>query len=355
MKFRYFVLMLLLSVLTLSYTGCGSNKQEATTEKEEIDEDTLIDADGFRTVKDYVSTVQDGVNIRREAKEDGEVYITLDKGVNLSRTGIKDDWTRVLVNGSSFYVQSKYVEETSIKWATETDVSKETHVVFIDPARQITEDTSVEPMSPEIDAPSLTDTGEYATSTSASSAGMKAKMTAAAVGVSSGTFEYDITMAVAQYLNSELVKRGYTVYLSRTTNNVNLSNAKRAQMANSCGAEIYVKLEASYSRDAAAKGELGFITTSTNSHNGDLYQNNYELCYDILKKTCEETGAQRMGIYETDNLTSLNYCDMPATVLNMGFLSNELDDRDLNTEEYQKKMAIGLAEGIELYFQEISK
>ena len=62
-----------------------------------------------------------------------------------------------------------------------------------------------------------------------------------------------------------------------------------------------------------------------------------------------------MGIYETDNLTALNYCNMPATVISMGFLSNESDDIALSTDEYKKKLAVGIAEGIDLYFESIEE
>ena len=332
--------------MVFGLTGCGEKKQEATTEANKTDENALTDADGFITVKDYVETLQDNIRIRREPSEDADVYITLDKGVDLSRTGIKDEWTRVLLNGSSFYVQSKYVAETEISWATENDTQKVSHCVYIDPAKQIQEDLTFEPVSPDIEAPSGNATITDAT-------GMKKKMTASAVGVSSGTFEYDITMSIAEYLNAELVKRGYTVYMSRTTNNVDISNAKRAQMANACDAELYIKIEAAAAKDPTASGILGFITTSTNSHTSSRYQKNYELCYDVLKEACENTNAKRLGIYETDDLTSLNYTDIPATVINVGFLSNELDDRSLNTDEYRKQMAQGIANGIDLYYESI--
>ncbi len=346
---------MLISMFLLASVGCGKTQQQPTTQQRtEEDEENLLDADGFRTVRDYVVTVQDNVNIRREASEDAEVYVTLDKGVDMFRTGVKDGWTRVLLNGTPLYVQSKYVEETTIKWATEVDANKVTHVVYIDPARQITEDKELEPISPDIDAPEILETGQYATATSAAQrAGMKAKMTAGAVGVSTGNFEYTVTLSVANYLNAELVKRGYTVYLSRSSNSVDFSNAKRTEMANASGADIYIKLEAPAANDPSASGILGFITTSANSHTGMQYQNNYELCYDILKTTCEDTGATRMGIYETDNLTSLNYADIPATVISMGFLSNENDDEALNSEDYKKKMAVGIAKGIDLYFDSI--
>ena len=60
-----------------------------------------------------------------------------------------------------------------------------------------------------------------------------------------------------------------------------------------------------------------------------------------------------MGIYETDNLTSLNYCNMPATVLSVGFLSNNNDDIALSMDDYKKKIAIGIANGIDEYFESI--
>lgn len=342
----------MLTLMTFSMlSGCQKKKEEVTTEAAVVDEDNLTDEEGFRTVKDYVQTTKNGVKIRRTPEDHGQVYITLDKGVDLARTGVKDDWTKLLINGSSFYVQSKYVKETTIKWATETDVNVEQHTIYIDPAKQITEDHALEAVNPDLNIADVPD----ASGTNAERAGMKAKMTAASVGVNSGVFEYDVTMSVANYLNSELVKRGYTVFLSRSTNNVNLSNAKRAQMANASGAEVFIKLEAASSRDPSATGELGFITTSSNTHTGALYQKNYELCYDVLKTTCEMTEAPRLGIYETDNLTSLNYCNMPAMVLNMGFMSNDNDDYALNNDDYKKRLAVGIAEGIDLYFKSIKK
>ncbi len=344
-------------VLMLLLTGCGAKQETATTQSTTEEEDeSLLDDDGFRTIRDYIVTVQDNVTVRREPAENSEVYVTLDKGVELKRTGVGDQWTRVLINGTPLYVRSQYVEETDIKWATETDTKQVNRVIYIDPARQITENRETEPVSPDIETPEFMSNGQYATATTAAEkAGMKPKMTTGAIGVSTGNFEYEVTLAVANYLNAELVKRGYTVYLSRTSSSVDISNAKRAEMANAASADVFIKLEAPQANDPSASGILGFIATSANSHTGMLYQNNYELCYDILKTTCEDTGASRMGIYETDNLTSLNYCDMPATVISMGFLSNESDDEALASEEYRKKLAIGIAKGIDLYFENIEK
>ena len=59
-----------------------------------------------------------------------------------------------------------------------------------------------------------------------------------------------------------------------------------------------------------------------------------------------------MGVYETDNMTALNYCDMPATVIDVGFLSNINDDANLSSAEYKSLLAVKIAGGIDKYFSE---
>lgn len=343
-------------LLSAAATGCTTGRQTdtgATGSDAEVRTDT--DADGFTPVRDYVKTRRDGVRILESPDDRGKTYMKLDQGVDLQRIGYRGGWTKILLNRSEFYVKTDDVTETTVQWATGQNAEKVTHTVFIDPAKQITEDTGTEPYSPDADAPALTDSGEYATATAAERAGMKPKMTAAGVGVSTGTFEYTVTREVAEDLEAELERRGYTVILSRTSDNVNISNAKRAQMADSSGAELYLKLETPSVSQPSTSGILAMITTSGNSRNGGLYENNYELAYDLLKTVCDQTGGTRMGIYETDALASLNYCQIPAVVMNIGFLSNKDDDEKLATADYKEKMASALADGIDLYFQEEPK
>ena len=54
-------------------------------------------------------------------------------------------------------------------------------------------------------------------------------------------------------------------------------------------------------------------------------------------------------------MACLNYADMPAAVINMGFLSNPDDDMNLTSADYQKKMAKSLVDGVDFYFQEVEE
>jgi N-acetylmuramoyl-L-alanine amidase len=51
-------------------------------------------------------------------------------------------------------------------------------------------------------------------------------------------------------------------------------------------------------------------------------------------------------------MTGINWAKVPSTILEMGYLTNETEDRLLGTEEYQEKMVAGIVAGIEAYLQE---
>jgi N-acetylmuramoyl-L-alanine amidase len=344
-KIRLITISLLVTLVLLVLTACEEDKVvEPITEGAPPSEEKMLDAEGFSPVKGYVQTTQDNTILYVSPNETSDVYVTLNKGVDLSRTGVKEGWVRILLNGGNYYVKSSSVKETDITWATKTDANTVTHIVFIDPGKQVVDDKELEPISPDVDPDQVVD-----------GAGMKVKMPPAAVGVSTERYEYDVTMDVANHLKSVLVQRGYTVYVSRESSSVNLSNARRASMANADEAEVYIKLEAGEVSDPTTMGVIGFITTSTNTMTGSNYQNNYLLCYDILKNISEDTTATRLGIYETDDLTSLNYCKMPATVINVGFLSNQYDDQALADPDYQRSLATAIADGVDDYFKEKSE
>lgn len=334
--------------LCLIFTACdfkliGSATKTDAPEKENP---TL----GFSMIDMYYVTNKDGVNIYRTPEIDGEIYMTLNKGVELRGNGQKDGWVRVRLNDIACYVMLTDIDETTIKWATETDAKRETHVIFIDPAKQINKDESLEPIRPDL---SLSDIASSEKEENAKTNELaKASMAEAAVGVTTGNFEYEITYKIADKVRNELTTLGYTVILSRETNSVNLSNSRRALDAIEQDAEMYVRISAGAAKDSDLNGMATFITTDKNPNTVKYYTSNYEIADLILNKASKATGAKKRGIYKTDRLTSLNYCTaMPAVSINIGYLSNETDDTNLSNEDYQNKLAEAIAEGIDEYFK----
>ncbi|MDO5703175.1 MAG: N-acetylmuramoyl-L-alanine amidase, partial [Lachnospiraceae bacterium] len=57
------------------------------------------------------------------------------------------------------------------------------------------------------------------------------------------------------------------------------------------------------------------------------------------------------NLYQND-MTGINWAKMPTAILEMGFMSNPTEDRNLADAGFQKKIAKGVADGIDKFFME---
>lgn len=326
-KTAYYLLILCLLFLS---SACGK-KSVATTQA--VTEDPTL---GFQTEKDFVRTTKDETGVYRTPDLSSPAYTVLDAGVELRRTGVKGTWTRIRLNDTTLYVQTSRVEKTEVKWAKEKEETVNHHAVYIDPAKQLYADSAEEDLFPE-------GKGE----------GKKAKMARGAVGVATGNFEYEITMDVAEKLKHELELRGYTVILSRAAATTSLSNMERAVNGNQSEGELLIRLSAHGSTNPETCGVLGLVASAENPAASGKYQESFYLANALLTEVCSATEVNRLGIYQTDQMTFLNHAAKPAASIQLGFLSNADEDRKLSDEEYQKELARGLANGVDTYFRYI--
>ena len=206
-------------------------------------------------------------------------------------------------------------------------------VVCIDPGHQAKGNLEKEPIGPGAK--------EY-----------KAKVTYGATGNYTHKTESQLNLEVGLKLKSILESRGYKVVMVRTSQNVNISNKERADIANNAHAGAFIRLHADSSTNHNTHGATGLAPKNNNPYlTSSVISGSQRLTRNVLNSMCKRTGAKNRGISYVNNMSGINWCKVPVALIEMGFMSNKTEDYLLSDSTYQYKIANGIADGIDAFLK----
>ena len=161
----------------------------------------------------------------------------------------------------------------------------------------------------------------------------------------------DVNLMIGLKLKAHLEGRNYTVVMTRDSAGADPSPAQRAAAARDSGSEIVVSIRTSETDDPAMAG-----LTATGAADGtpelplESAAQSRRLSQLVLDHACVSSGGGSRGIEITGALSGSSWTTIPWTFLNAGFISNPDEGNRLYQDDYQNRLAIGIANGIDAYF-----
>ena len=156
--------------------------------------------------------------------------------------------------------------------------------------------------------------------------------------------EKDIALSVVKKVQRRLEENGVDVILTRSGDTYPTLD-ERPELANNRGAAMFLSIHLN-STVAPVTAAHGMEIYYSESNNGNDYGiTSKEMASIILKKTVKSTNAKSRGVKARELLvTRKSY--MPSNLIEIGFMSNPDELAKMITDEYQEKIAAGIAEGI---------
>ena len=364
MKFLKKIVLLL--VLMLIFTGCGKQENQGNTEvdknsQSQMQSEQVNNKDTEEVKEEETETETEivevettlyakaNVNVRSlpDANSDKLGTLAINEAVTALGDAV-DGWQKIRYKESVGYVSVQYLVTNKVEGQTSQSQMQPDEITAED--LKLPEGFDPEGIVVVIDAGHQGKGNSQKEPDGPGSTVMKAKVSSGTAGCASGVNEYVLNLKVSLMLRDELEARGYQVVMIREDHNINISNSERAKFANMIGADAFIRVHANSSTNSSIYGVETICQTKNNPYNAFIYEECRKLSDCVLDEFVEATGANKRHVWETDTMSGINWCEVPVTILEMGYMSNPEEDLLLNTDEYQEKMVQGVANGIDKYF-----
>ncbi|MGG3449147.1 N-acetylmuramoyl-L-alanine amidase [Domibacillus aminovorans] len=203
-------------------------------------------------------------------------------------------------------------------------------LVVIDPGHQAKANLDQEPIGP-------------------GAAETKYKVTGGTTGIVTKKPEYVLNLEAAELLKSALEARDMKVILTRTTNDVDMSNSERAAVANDNEADLFVRLHADGSENPATSGFSVLIPAKENSYTSAIFADSELAANHVIQAVSADIPLHQTGIFYRDDMSGFNWSKVPVILPEIGFMTNVEEDQKLSDPAYLTNVMNLLADGIVQY------
>lgn len=204
-----------------------------------------------------------------------------------------------------------------------------------------------------------------------------------------GHYEKDLTLKMAQELRDELKKEGYKVLLTRNKD-IFIPLRERIKKAHEANADLFISIHADSAKNKSARG-LSVYTISEKASDAEAaalaerenkadiilgmdlgeYQPEVgNILIDFAKKHTMEQSAiyadhvvaemrKRVNLvpnaHRFAGFVVLKSANIPSVLVELGYLSNKSEEKQLQKKSYRKKLAEALTRAVNLYFSGVNE
>ena len=157
--------------------------------------------------------------------------------------------------------------------------------------------------------------------------------------------EGPVALAIALRTRALLKRAGYRVAMTRTGRTYAGGNIARARFCNVRHAALMIRIHADGATDSSLNGLKTLVPALHAGWTDDIYTASLRAGRKVQAAVARQTGARNLGILQRSDLTGFNWANVPAILVECGFMTNPAERRLLQSASYQLKVARGLVAG----------
>ncbi len=166
-------------------------------------------------------------------------------------------------------------------------------------------------------------------------------------GVVSGSTEAALNLAISLRVRALLERAGVRVVMTRRrTTGTSIGNIARARIANRAGAALFLRVHADGASSAAARGTHTLYPALRTGWTDDIYVRSKVAARIVQRELVRALGFPDRGLQERTDFTGFNWANVPTVLVEVGFMTNAIEDRLLTTKAFRTRAARGLCRGV---------